>query len=112
MLKWLMSSVLPGFDEVFAKPLRWVSMLMRLDLPTFERPMKAYSGNFVSGHLRQSVLLMTYSAFLMSINILLKCNFAGAKIRQIFRIPKFFPLFLRFVWQVQKFFLSLPAFFI
>ncbi len=29
------------------------------DFPTFERPMKAYSGTLVFGHLRTSVLLTT-----------------------------------------------------
>jgi len=31
-------------EDVFAKNLRPVSMLMKEDFPTFERPMKAYSG--------------------------------------------------------------------
>ena len=39
------SWVLPGVDEVFASPLRPVSMFMREDFPTLERPMKANSGS-------------------------------------------------------------------
>ena len=45
-----MSMVFPGVADVMASPLRPVSMLMRLDFPTLERPMKAYSGNVPPGH--------------------------------------------------------------
>ena len=41
------TAVLPGFDEVIAKPFLLQSMLIRDDLPTFERPINAYSGNEV-----------------------------------------------------------------
>ena len=51
MMKWLMSSVLPGVADVFASFLLRQSMLIRLDLPTFERPMKAYSGFESFGHI-------------------------------------------------------------
>ena len=44
-----MSCVLPGVDEILASPLRLVSMLMRDDLPTLERPMNAYSGRSAGG---------------------------------------------------------------
>ena len=47
----MINMVLPGVEEVFASPLRPVSILMSDDLPTFERPMNAYSGSVVSGHL-------------------------------------------------------------
>ena len=50
IMKWLMSRVLPGVAEVLASPLWLQSMLMRLDLPTFERPMKAYSALLSLGH--------------------------------------------------------------
>ena len=49
-----------------ANPFRPVSMLMRLDFPTFERPIKAYSGKLPGGHLRTSVLLMMNSALVIS----------------------------------------------
>ena len=39
-----MSKVFPGVAEVMASLGFLVSMLMRLDFPTLERPMKAYSG--------------------------------------------------------------------
>lgn len=64
-----MSIVFPGVEEVIASPLRPVSILMRLDFPTLERPIKAYSGNVSVGHLVTSVLLMTNSAFVISIFI-------------------------------------------
>ena len=62
----MISMVFPGVAEVMANPFRPVSMLMRLDFPTFERPMKAYSGRFPAGHLRTSVLLMINSALVIS----------------------------------------------
>ena len=62
-----MSMVFPGVEEVIASPLRPVNILMRLDFPTFERPIKAYSGNVPAGHFSTSVLLMTNSAFDISI---------------------------------------------
>ena len=62
-----MSIVFPGVAEVIASPFLPVSILMRLDFPTLERPMKAYSGNVPVGHFRTSVLLMTNSAFVISI---------------------------------------------
>ena len=42
--KWFMSSVFPGVAEVIANLFCRVSIFMRLDFPTFERPMNAYSG--------------------------------------------------------------------
>ena len=69
MRKWLMRSVLPGVDDVMASFELRVSMLMRLDLPTFERPMKAYSGSPSFGHFSTCVLLTLNSAFLMSIEL-------------------------------------------
>lgn len=41
---------------------------MRLDFPTFERPIKAYSGKFVAGHWFVFALLMIKSALLISID--------------------------------------------
>jgi hypothetical protein len=54
--------VLPGVEDVLANFLRSTNMLIRDDLPTLERPMKANSGRLVSGHFRQSVELVTNSA--------------------------------------------------
>src|SRR5260221_14583550 len=42
-LKKIRSCVRPGVCEMRARPLRPVSALMRLDLPTLERPAKAVS---------------------------------------------------------------------
>ena len=52
--------------EVFANFLLLVSMLIKLDLPTLERPIKAYSGAWVEGHFPTEELLMTNSADLIS----------------------------------------------
>jgi hypothetical protein len=57
--KWFISIVLPGVAEVMANPFLPVSILIRLDLPTLERPIKAYSGFVPEGHFFTSVLLMT-----------------------------------------------------
>ena len=54
--------VLPGVEEVRARRLRPVSMFMRDDLPTFERPMKAISGRRREGLLATRVLLPAYMA--------------------------------------------------
>ena len=62
-----MRRVFPGVDEVFASPLWLQSMLMRLDLPTFERPMKAYSGRKSFGHNSIVGLLSVNSEVLISI---------------------------------------------
>ena len=45
-----MSKVLPGSDDVFASDFLPVSMFIKLDLPTLERPMNAYSFIEDSGH--------------------------------------------------------------
>ena len=44
-----------------------VNILIRLDFPTFERPIKAYSGKMPAGHFFTSVLLITNSALVISI---------------------------------------------
>ena len=44
MLKKFNSCVLPGLPEVRAKFLRLRRVLIKLDLPTLERPAKAISG--------------------------------------------------------------------
>src|SRR6516164_5377317 len=47
--KKISSWVRPGVLEVRANPLRLVSALIRLDLPTLERPAKASSKPFIAG---------------------------------------------------------------
>lgn len=62
MMKWLMSMVFPGVDEVQASPLRAVSMLIRLLLPTLLLPIKAYSGLSPAGQWVTELLLIENSA--------------------------------------------------
>ncbi len=52
----------PGSLDTRASPLLPVSMLMSEDLPTFERPMTANSGNRGCGHCATSTQLLRYSA--------------------------------------------------
>ena len=61
-----MSRVFPGVEDVLASFLWFANMLIRLDFPTLERPINAYSGSVVAGHFETSVLLMTNSADLIS----------------------------------------------
>lgn len=44
-----MVAVLPGVDDTFARPLRYMSLLSSDDLPTFERPAKETSGPVDAG---------------------------------------------------------------
>lgn len=69
-----MSCVLPGLPEVFAKLFRLVSMLISDDLPTLDRPIKAYSGKLLLGHLATSLLLITKVADLISIGLDYSCR--------------------------------------
>jgi hypothetical protein len=69
MIKWLMSCVFPGFPEIFARFLCPVSMLISEDLPTFDLPIKAYSGILSFGHLRIFVLLITNLAVFIFMGI-------------------------------------------
>ena len=62
MRKWLTSLVFPGLLEVIASFLLRQSMLIRDDLPTFDLPMKANSGNFCFGFSEILVLLPEKSA--------------------------------------------------
>lgn len=69
-----MSIVLPGMEEVMAMLLP-DNMLIKLDLPTFDRPIKAYSGKSPDGHFSTSELLTTKSALLIIITIhLIRCK--------------------------------------
>ncbi len=45
-----MSKVLPGLADVLANPLWLHNIFIRLDLPTLERPINAYSAFVSSGH--------------------------------------------------------------
>ena len=63
-----MSSVLPGVALVLARFFLPVSIFIRLDLPTFERPIKAYSGLVSFGHIDSIGALNVNSAFLISIS--------------------------------------------
>lgn len=62
IIKWLMSRVFPGVPETFAKEGREVIMFMSEDFPTFERPIKAYSGIDNNGHCSIFSLLHLNSA--------------------------------------------------
>lgn len=66
-MKWLMSRVLPGVDEVLARPLWLHNIFMRLDLPTLERPMNAYSALTSFGHIVTVGADMTNSELFISI---------------------------------------------
>src|SRR5215831_5739085 len=69
MLKKFNDCVRPGVDDVRAKPRTLSRELIRLDLPTLERPRKAISGFTSSG---QSVFLnalVTNSAVLIFISL-------------------------------------------
>jgi hypothetical protein len=65
--------VLPGVADVIANDFCPVSMFIRDDLPTFERPIKAYSGILLSGHFATEGLLMRNRAefiiILQSLNV-------------------------------------------
>ena len=70
-----MSSVLPGVEDVFASLRLFVSILIKLDLPTLDRPMKAYSGFVSFGHMDTIGADNEKSACLISITI----SFLGCK---------------------------------
>ena len=82
-----MSSVLPGVADVFASPLWLQSILIRLDLPTFERPMNANSGFVSLGHWLTVADDIVNSDFFMSILYVL-FSFATAKILFFCVMPK------------------------
>jgi len=66
MRKWLMSCVFPGVEEVFANSFLPVSMLIKDDLPTLERPINANSGYLGGGHFLKSAALEIKIACLIS----------------------------------------------
>jgi hypothetical protein len=52
---------LPGVLEIFAIEFLPTNILMRDDFPTFDLPIKAYSGLSISGHSLGWALLLTNS---------------------------------------------------
>ena len=54
----------PGSRDTLARPSCSAMVLMRLDLPTLERPMSANSGNRSGGQSATHALLLTKAAFL------------------------------------------------
>ena len=56
------SILLPGVLDTFARELCPVSMLIREDFPTLERPITANSGSLGFGHCSSLTLLLTYAA--------------------------------------------------
>lgn len=54
----------PGSRDTLASPSCSAMVLMRLDLPTLERPMSANSGNRSGGQSATDALLLTKAAFL------------------------------------------------
>ena len=59
--------VLPGTNEIFASPFLRTKVLISDDLPTLDRPIKAYSGRLSLGNLSIRVLLIRNSAFVIFI---------------------------------------------
>jgi hypothetical protein len=65
MIKWLMSCVLPGVEDILANFFDWQSMFIREDFPTLDLPINAYSGLLGGGHLLASWLLVKKRAVLI-----------------------------------------------
>ena len=57
-----MICVFPGFEEVLARPSELQSILIKEDFPTFDRPMKAYSGFSGGGQFSSFAQLLIYFA--------------------------------------------------
>lgn len=53
-----MICVLPGVEEILAKPFIPQSILIKEDFPTLERPIKAYSGLSAGGQSSNFALLL------------------------------------------------------
>ena len=49
IIKWFINSVFPGFEEVLAIDFLLHNELIREDFPTFDLPINANSGKFLSG---------------------------------------------------------------
>ncbi len=71
----MISCVLPGLEDVLASFVWLVSILISEDLPTLERPIKAYSGRVGAGQPSTLGLLIKYFAERISIGKLW-CTFA------------------------------------
>jgi len=63
----LISCVLPGVEEIRARPLRLQIAFIRDDLPTLDLPIKAYSGRSCLGHWDSCSKLPTNSISLIII---------------------------------------------
>src|SRR5512139_3481390 len=74
--KKLISRVLPGVELVFTSFFRFTRVLIRLDLPTLERPAKANSGNSAAGNCDGRTALVTNSTDLISILAPRQCHAA------------------------------------
>ena len=53
-----MVCVFPGVEDIFASAVLSVSILIREDFPTFDRPIKAYSGISAGGQSSGVTLLL------------------------------------------------------
>ena len=91
-----MSNVFPGVAEVLANFLLFVSILIRLDFPTFERPIKAYSGFVSLGHIDSRGALNVNSAFLISIIISIFGDKVTKKIQNYLEVRKIIRTFASF----------------
>ena len=91
-----MSNVFPGVAEVLANFLLFVSILIRLDFPTFERPIKAYSGFVSLGHIDSRGALNVNSAFLISITFSFFGDKVTKKIQNYLEVRKIIRTFASF----------------
>lgn len=91
-MKWFISKVLPGVDDVFAKFLWRHNMFIREDFPTLLLPMKAYSFFVSLGHVDTVGELMTYSDVFISIIVLVLIK--GKTAQLDFYLLEFFREFL------------------
>ena len=97
-------------DDVMANFFRPVSMFIKLLLPTLLRPMKAYSGKVLLGHMSTRLLLITNSADVMFM-FFLCCSLMSVELDYFFGVSKncgiifykstvFFALFLIFAQNI------------
>ena len=76
-----MSKVFPGVADVLANFLLFVNILIRLDFPTFDLPMKAYSGLLSLGHIDSMGALRVNSAFFISIFLYFGCKGTNKRVK-------------------------------
>jgi hypothetical protein len=68
IVKKLISCVRPGLPDTRASPSAFVRRLMRDDLPTFERPMNANSGNEEAGQVsRLTALSLKFAEWIFTV---------------------------------------------